>query len=192
MSLLVRLLVSGALLTATVVPATAQVTTGAARLSVSRTSCALIARTELLRVPADEVCGCVELADGAIGDCAGPHDELTRLVDHDTTAHLITYLQLLATKAGIATSQPYIWFVWAGPNGEGKRVARSVLYHYGDETFTTVLPGVTAAAGDALANRKYVDLLVGLDRGKEPTPNDALPELQSLYTSGKTPNPILE
>ena len=196
MSLLVRLLVSGPLLTAVAVPVSAQVTTGAKRLSVVRTSCVLIPHNEPLRVPKGEVCGCVKEADGAIGECARPQDELTRLVDHDTTEHLIAYLELLATKAGIATAKPHIRFVWAGPNADGKRVARSVLHHYGEKTLTTVLPGVTAAATDPkepLSGWTYVDLLVGIDRGKEkPTDDNALPELQSLYTSGEKPNPILE
>jgi len=193
MSLLVRLLVAGALVAGVAAPASAQVTTEARRLSVVRDTCALIPHTQPLRVPADKVCGCVQQADGSIGECARPQDELTRLVDHDTTEHLIAYLRLVATKAGIATWTPHIRFVWAGPNADGKRVARSIVYHYGDEKLTTELPGVTAAVADPLAGRKYVDLLVGIDRGKEKeTDPDALPELQSLYTSGEKPNPILE
>lgn len=196
MSLFVRLLVSGAFLTAVAFPASAQVTTGSKRLSVTRTACVLVPHTEPLRVPKGEVCGCVKQAGGAIGDCARPQDELTRLVDHDTTANLIAYLELLATKAGIATAKPYVRYVWAGPNADGKRVVRSVLHHFGENTLTTVLPGVTAASTDPIApvaDWKYVDLLVGIDRGKEdPTDDDALPELQSLYTSGEKPNPILE
>src|SRR5262245_34909080 len=112
MSLFVRLLVSSALLAAAV-PASAQVTTESRRLAVKRTECVLIPHTEPLRVPEHEVCGCVKLpklpdgSDGGIGDCARPQDELTRLVDHDTTVRLIAYLELLATKAGIAESKPY-------------------------------------------------------------------------------------
>lgn len=181
------------LVLAAAAPAAAQVTTSSPPLAAERAACTLIPSSQRLEVPAGAVCGCYASTDPSKAQiCARPQEELTRLVDHDTTEHLLAYLRRLTTAAKVATDGRFVRFVWAGPDAEGKRVARSVVFDPDGNQPTLVLPGVTASASTLLASRRYVDVLVGFDGGIEATPNADLPSLETLYTSGEKPNPILE
>jgi hypothetical protein len=176
-------------------PATAQVTTSSQFVTTAEVACTVVKSTEALSVPPDAVCGCRTPTANGPAVCARPDEELSRLLDHDTTDHLVGYLKRLTVLA--VTKLPpaqraYVRFIWPAIDAEGNLVARVVLYRYGsDSPVGDTLPGILEGASRPLTERGYYDILVTFDRVGTSS-NDELPTLASLYFSKKESGPASE
>ena len=150
------LLVFSVFLTTSVV---AQVTTTSAYVTSSEVYCTSVNSDEPLTVPSDAVCGCRTPTTNGPAECARPDEELSRLLDHDSTDRLVSYLRrltdLVVTKLPSA-KRAYVRFIWPAVDSDGNLVARAVMYHYGDRSpRPDMLPGILTAAATPLADRVY-------------------------------------
>jgi hypothetical protein len=187
-----RTLSLAALLLVLATPAASQITTTPSSLRTARAVCAAVPSGPL-SMPPGAVCGCRAPSSDTPPACARPQDELTRLVDHDTTAHLVTYLQLLVNrvKAPDIVAGSYFRLVWPAVGAEGKLVARQLVFQDGaHEPVQATLPGIVASGTTAPTKRKYYDVLVTFD-AKAATPDAELPGLESFYSSSEKENPVL-
>jgi hypothetical protein len=159
------------------------VTTVTNFVAAAETYCAPVS-DDPLTVPANAVCGCRTPTESGPAKCARPDEELSRLLDHDSTDHLVSYLKRLtdlATTALPAAQRAYLRYVWPSVDSDGNLVAREVMYRYGARApRPDTLPGILTRTNIPVTDRDYYDVLVTFDRLGS-TPNDELPTLETLY-----------
>ena len=141
-------------------PVFAQVTTTSDYVTTAEALCMVVKSTDALSVPPAAVCGCRTPTANGPAECARPDEELSRLVDHDTTNHLAAYLTLLTDLAATklpAVQRAYVRFIWPTVDGEGNLVARQILYrsHNGPLLIDT-LPGILAGPSKPPTERPYL------------------------------------
>jgi len=176
-------------------PVFGQVTTTSDYVTTAEALCTVVKSTDALSVPPAAVCGCRTPTANGPAECARPDEELSRLVDHDTTNHLAAYLTLLtdlvATKLP-AVQRAYVRFIWPTVDGEGNLVARQILYRSRNgPLLIDTLPGILAGPSKPPTERPYYDILVTFDRVGT-TSNDELPALTTFYVSKKKNSPESE
>ena len=173
----------------------AQVTTTSKFVTAVEAVCVAVNSSDPLSIPDKAVCGCRTPTATGPAQCARPDEELSRLVDHDTTDHVVSYLKVLADVASTkvaAAQRAYLRFIWPALDTDGNLVARQILYHYGDAApLLDTLPGILTTSATPLTERGFYDILVAFDRVGT-TPNDELPALETLYLSKREEGPASE
>ena len=112
-------------------PVFAQVTTTSDYVTTAEALCMVVKSTDALSVPPAAVCGCRTPTANGPAECARPDEELSRLVDHDTTNHLAAYLTLLTDSRGYevtsgATSVRSVHLADGGRRRQSGRTADSL------------------------------------------------------------------